>query len=49
MRGDEGTAIVSGEIVRQGDTLRGYKVLRVHSGGIELQKGEEKEVIPYAK
>ena len=44
-----GTAIVNGDITREGDLLRGYTVIKIRTTGLELQKGEEKVVIPYGK
>ena len=49
LREGSGMAMVNDEIVRPGDTLRGYKVVKIDMSGIILEKEGEKVVIPYAK
>ena len=49
MKGNVGTAIVSGEIVRERDTLRGYRVVKIDTKGVVLEKGGETVVITYGK
>ena len=44
-----GTAIVNGEIVHEGETLRGCKVVKIDRQGVVLDKGGETVVIPYGK
>ncbi len=49
MNGDQGMAIVNGEIVREGETFKGYNVTDVDYSGVHLEKEGEKAVIPYAR
>ncbi len=47
--GDQGMAIVNGEIVREGETFKGYDVTDIDNSGVQLEKDGEKVVIPYAQ
>ena len=49
IKGNVGTAIVNGDIVHEGEMLRGCKVVKIDRQGVTLDKGGETVVIPYGK
>ncbi len=49
MNGDSGMALVGDQLIKSGDTLRGYKVTKVNMNGILLEKEGAKVSIPYGK
>ncbi len=49
MRGDVGMAMVNQEIMHQGDNFRGFKVVKIDTSGIVLEREGQKVTIPYAK
>ena len=44
-----GMAVVGEDIVKEGDKLRGYNVIKIDGSGVVLEKDGEKVVIPYVK
>jgi hypothetical protein len=42
-----GMAMVNNRLIRQGDTLRGYQVVRIQRTGIVLKNNGEEVVLPY--
>ena len=49
LREGTGMAVVGEDIVREGDKLRGYTVIKISDQGIELEKDGKKVVMPYVK